>query len=85
MRKRTPRVPHISCIARDSKPHSEEELTPTCRTCGILGVHAIELLQQLPLSILDSGVYHILQASPLVIVWRHVKDAVIPYKILDSL
>jgi hypothetical protein len=45
----------------------------------------LELLQQLPLSILDGSVYHIIQASALVILRRHVKDAIISYKILDSL
>jgi hypothetical protein len=43
------------------------------------------LFQQLPLSILDGSVYHIIQASALVILWRHVKDAIIPHKIFDSL
>jgi hypothetical protein len=78
-------MPHILCIARDSRSYSAEHLTLTCRICGILGVYTLELLQQLPLSILDGSVYHIIQASALVILGRHVKDAIIPQKILDSL
>jgi hypothetical protein len=61
------------------------QLILTCRICGILGVYTLELLQQLPLSILDGSVHHIIQTSALVILRRHVKDAIIPHKILDSL
>ena len=76
---------HISWIAKDSRSYSPGQFNLACRIYGLLGIDTFDLLQQLPLSILDGGVYHIIQACALVILWRHVKDAIIPHKILDSL
>jgi len=60
-------MPHISCIAWDSKISLGRAAYPYIKNLRHPGVYTLELLQQLPLSILDGSVYHIIQASALVV------------------